>query len=316
MGGLKGGGKPWQPEHRQARGHALLAPPGRGPTAVPAALSRRRLESAAPPRARCKHLLLQFWQSRAGWSRQLGFRHAVLRRSRAQLIVLACLPGRVSCVRAFSTAPACRAETTLSLCCGCVSCCPAGQRCWTGCAPAWSRGASRCRWVCWPGAAHACLPASLPACLHTHLPKAWGRPGLKHWQWLPKDAGPIPLLPHGRWASCTCPLRAGGMLAAAWSNMLACHAVLTCVGVGGGGGRAAKPSGRLPVSRRATPVFAQGRAALFCCPQEASLAEAEEALAANKLCGTHLLDLQQLAAAEREQQRARAASAASAAAAG
>lgn len=50
--------------------------------------------------------------------------------------------------------------------------------------------------------------------------------------------------------------------------------------------------------------------------QEASLAEAEEALAANKLCGTHLLDLQQLAAAEREQQRARAASAASAAAAG
>ncbi|KAL4423656.1 hypothetical protein ABPG75_000957 [Micractinium tetrahymenae] len=49
--------------------------------------------------------------------------------------------------------------------------------------------------------------------------------------------------------------------------------------------------------------------------QDASLAEAEEALAANKLCGTHLLDVQQLAAAEQERQQAEAKAAAAAAAA-
>ncbi|KAL4419332.1 hypothetical protein ABPG77_006020 [Micractinium sp. CCAP 211/92] len=50
--------------------------------------------------------------------------------------------------------------------------------------------------------------------------------------------------------------------------------------------------------------------------QDATLAEAKEALAANKLCGTRLLDAQQLAAAEQEQRQASAAAAATASAVG
>lgn len=62
----------------------------------------------------------------------------------------------------------------------------------------------------------------------------------------------------------------------------------------------------LPTARPACPA---------ALPQEATLGEAEEALAANKLCGTRLLDAQQLAAAEQAQQRAEASAVAAGAAA-
>jgi hypothetical protein len=47
---------------------------------------------------------------------------------------------------------------------------------------------------------------------------------------------------------------------------------------------------------RLARLFLPGLAASLTWAQEASLAEAEAALAANRLCGTRLLDMQALAA--------------------